>query len=83
VPLADPVLTLIAETDEALAKADFRTDVVEALRSDPSFGQRVSRRHHAGLTQTRATHVEQKTPEDLDAVRLPRTIRKRKRRTYE
>lgn len=32
VPLADPVLTLIAETDEALAKADFRTDVVEALR---------------------------------------------------
>ena len=32
VPLADPVLTLIAETDEALAKSDFRTDVVEALR---------------------------------------------------
>ena len=47
--------------------AAFR-DVVEALRSDPSFGQRVSRHHHAGLTKKRAMHVEGNTREDLDAV---------------
>jgi hypothetical protein len=43
-------------------------DVVEALRSDPSFGQRVSRDQHAGLTKKRVIHVESNTRENLDAV---------------
>jgi hypothetical protein len=43
-------------------------DVVEALRSDPSFGHRVSRHQHAGLGLARAARFNGNTPADLDAV---------------
>ena len=51
-----------------IAQGDAFRQVVDSLKDDPSFGQRVSRADYVRLMQERATRFQGKTREDLDAV---------------
>src|SRR6266852_2399332 len=50
-----------------IAEGDAFRQVVDSLKDDPSFGQRVSRADYVRLMQERATRFQGKTREDLDA----------------
>jgi len=51
-----------------IAQGDAFRGVVDSLRDDPAFGQRVSRQDYVRMRQAQERHHRAKTREDLDAV---------------